>query len=86
MIRYVKESDAKTFLIGTEEGIIHRMRRESPEKTFHLLTTGLLCPDMKRTSLESVVKTMEQRRNVVKVPEDVRVAAKLALDRMLAVI
>jgi quinolinate synthase len=86
MLRYVKESPAKTFLIGTEEGILHRMRRESPEKTFHLLTTGLLCPDMKRTSLESVVKTMEQRRNVVKVPEDVRVAAKLALDRMLAVI
>ena len=86
MIRYVKQSDAKTFLIGTEEGILHRMRRESPEKTFHLLTTGLLCPDMKRTSLESVVKTMEQRRNVVKVPEDVREAAKLALDRMLAVI
>ncbi|MDR9458595.1 MAG: quinolinate synthase NadA [Dehalococcoidia bacterium] len=86
MIRYVKESDASTFLIGTEEGILHRMRRESPEKTFHLLTTGLLCPDMKRTSLESVVKTMEQRRNVVEVPEDVRVAAKLALDRMLAVI
>jgi quinolinate synthase len=86
MLRYVKESDAKTFLIGTEEGILHRMRRGSPEKTFHLLTTGLLCPDMKRTSLESVVKTMEQRRNVVKVPEDMRVAAKLALDRMLAVI
>ena len=86
MLRYVKESDAQTFLIGTEEGILHRMRWESPEKTFHLLTTGLLCPDMKRTSLESVVKTMEQRRNVVKVPEDVRVAAKLALDRMLAVI
>jgi len=85
-IRYVKESDAKIILIGTEEGILHRMRRESPEKTFHLLTTGLLCPDMKRTSLESVVRTMEQRRNVVKVPEDVRVAAKLALDRMLAVI
>ena len=86
MIRYVKESDSRTFLIGTEEGILHRMRRESPEKTFHLLTTGLFCPDMKRTSLESVVKTMERRRNVVKVPEDVRVAAKLALDRMLAVI
>jgi quinolinate synthase len=86
MIRYVKESDAQTFLIGTEDGILHRMRWESPEKTFHLLTTGLFCPDMKKTSLDSVVKTMEQRRNVVKVSEDVRVAAKLALDRMLAVI
>jgi quinolinate synthase len=85
MIRYVRESDARTFLIGTEEGILHRMRQENPQKSFHLLTTGLLCPDMKKTTLESIVRTMEERRNIVKVPEEVRVKAKLALDRMLAV-
>ena len=85
MIRYAKESDIKTFLIGTEEGILHRMRQENHQKTFHLLTTGLLCPDMKKTTLESVVRTMEQRRNVVKVAEEMRVRAKLALDRMLDV-
>lgn len=85
MLRYVKENDAKAFLIGTEEGILHRMRQDSPKKAFHLLTTGLVCPDMKKTTLESVVRTMEERRNVVKVAEEVRVRAKLALDRMLAV-
>ena len=85
MIRYVKESDSRTFLIGTEEGLLHGLRKENPQKAFHLLTTGLLCPDMKKTTLKSVVRTMEERRNVVRVAEEVRVKAKLALDRMLAV-
>ena len=85
MIRYARESDAKTFLIGTEEGLLHGLRRNNLQKTFHLLTAGLVCPDMKKTTLESVVRTMEERRNVVKVPEEVRVRAKLALDRMLEV-
>lgn len=53
------------------------MRRENPEKTFRLLTTGLLCPDMKKTTLDSVGRTMEQRRNVVKVTEEMRVKASL---------
>ncbi|MCK4697516.1 MAG: quinolinate synthase NadA [Dehalococcoidia bacterium] len=61
------------------------MRRENPEKAFCLLTTGLLCPDMRKTTLDSVVRTMEQRRNVVKVTEEMRVKAELALDRMLEV-
>ncbi|MCK5653892.1 MAG: quinolinate synthase NadA [Dehalococcoidia bacterium] len=50
-----------------------------------MLTTGLLCPDIRKTTLDSVVRTMEQRRNVVKVTEEVRVKAELALDRMLEV-
>lgn len=85
MFRYAKASAKETFLIGTEEGILHRMRRENPDKAFHLLTTGLLCREMKKTTLESVVRTMEERRNIVQVPEEVRVKAKLALDRMLEV-
>lgn len=85
MIRYVKGDSRNAFLIGTEEGILHRMRQENPEKSFHLLTTGLLCPDMKKTTLESIVRAMEERRNIVKVPEEVRVRAKHALDRMMDV-
>lgn len=53
------------------------MRRENPEKTFRLLTTGLICPDIRKTTLDSVVRTMEQRRNVVKVTEEMRVKASL---------
>ncbi len=85
MVRYAKESPAQAFLIGTEEGLLHRLRLENPTKTFYLISNGLVCPNMKRTTLESVVKTMEERRNVITVPEEVRVKAKRALDRMLAV-
>ena len=85
MLRYAKESPARSFLVGTEIGLLHRMQKESPEKDFHPLSMGLICPDMKKTRLESVVEVMAERRNVVTVPEEVRVRAKLALDRMLAV-
>ena len=85
MVRYAQQSDARAFVIGTEEGLLHRLRKDNPGKEFHLLTEGLVCPDMKKTTLESVVKTMEQHRNPVTVPEDIRSRAKLALDRMLEI-
>jgi len=85
MVRYAQQSDAREFIIGTEEGLLHRLRQDNPGKEFHLLTQGLVCPNMKKTTLESVIKTMEQRRNPVTVPEDIRARAKLALDRMLEI-
>jgi quinolinate synthase len=66
-------------------GIIHRMQKANPEKSFYLLTTGLVCPTMKRTTLVDVVKTMEGRENEITVPEEVRLKAKRALDLMLEV-
>ena len=85
MAKYIKESPAKKFLIGTEEGLIHRLKKENPEKTFYAISKALMCPNMKKTTLEKLAKTMELRRNVVSVPEDVRLRAKRALDRMLAI-
>jgi quinolinate synthase len=86
MARYVKDSHAKTFLIGTEEGLVYRLKKDNPGKIFHVISGVLLCPDMKKTTLETVVETMEFRKNVVVVPEDIRIRAKRALDRMLAVV
>lgn len=83
MIRYAGESEAQVFLIGTEVGHLHPLRKANPDKAFYPISQGLVCPNMKKTTLESVVRTMEQRRNAVTVPEDIRVKAKLALDRML---
>jgi quinolinate synthase len=86
MIRYAKESPAKTFLIGTEEGLLHRLYQENPKKNFYLLSPSLVCANMKKTRLETVVETMKLKRNRVTVPEDIRLKAKQALDRMLAVV
>ena len=86
MLRYAKESPEKSFLIGTEIGLLHPLQKENPEKSFRPLLTGMICPDMKKTTLESVVETMAQRRNVVAVPEEIRKRAKQALDSMLTAI
>jgi len=85
MLRYVKASPHKSFIIGTEEGLLHRLRQENPEKSFHLISNSQICTDMKKTTLETVAQTMELRQNIVTVPEEVRIKAKQAVDRMLAV-
>lgn len=85
MLRYCKESDQKEFIIGTEEGILHRLRKDSPEKKFYILNREMVCPNMKRTRLESVLAALEKRQHVIKVPEDIRIKAKRALDRMLEI-
>lgn len=86
MLRYAKESPKRSFLIGTEIGLLHPLQKENPEKSFRPLLTGMICPDMKKTTLESVVETMKQRRNLVAVHEEIRKRAKQALDRMLTAI
>ena len=85
ILRFAKQSTHRAFLIGTEEGILYPLRKENPEKEFHLLSDKLFCPDMKKTTLEVVVETMETRRNAVTVPEEIRIRAKQAIDKMLAV-
>ena len=84
MVRYAGESPARTFLIGTEEGLLHRLRLENPGKTFYLISNSLICPNMKRTRLEAVVSTMEEARNLITISDEVRLGARQALDRMLA--
>ncbi len=86
MVRFCRESPARSFLIGTEMGLLHRMQKENPDKTFYVMSPGLVCPNMKRTHLDIVLRTMEERRNQVTVPEEVRARAQRALERMLAVV
>lgn len=86
MLHYVRESSAKTFLIGTEHGLLHRMRLENPDKTIYSASNALVCPNMKRTHLKSVSNALRRNEYVIDVPEEIRVRAKRALDRMLEVI
>ena len=85
MIRYVKQSSAQTFLLGTEAGILHRLQLDHPGKRFYVLSRALLCPNMKKTRLETVVRSMETRQTVITVPEEIRLKAQRALDRMLEI-
>jgi quinolinate synthase len=85
MCRYAKESNAKEFIVGTEEGILHRLRKENPEKSFYLAYDGAICPNMKLTTLERLYTALKEEKNVVKVPEVVAKKARASLERMFEV-
>ena len=85
MYDYCRTSPATKFIIGTEAGILYKLRLENPGKQFILASPALFCPNMKLTSLEDVLISLQTLSPVVSVPEDIRLRAKSALDRMLAV-
>jgi len=85
MLRYAKESGARSFIVGTEAGLIHRLSLENPTKSFYLASPLLICPNMKRITLAKVAECMEGWKNVIEVPVDVRAGAAKALEKMLSV-
>lgn len=84
MLRFAKSSSASEFIIGTEIGLLHRLKKENPDKIFHPLRKDMICPNMKKTTLKSVLNALKEMKNVIKVPEEIRIPAKRALDRMLS--
>jgi len=85
MIRFVKQSDATVFIIGTEREIIHRLTIENPGKTFIHASKKAICPNMKKIKLKHVLSALEEMKPEIKVPEAIRVRARKALDRMLEI-
>ena len=85
MYEYARTSPARTFIVGTEAGILYRLRRENPDKTFILPTSRLICPNMKLTSLEDVLHCLQTMSPQITVPAAVADRARGSLDRMLAV-
>lgn len=83
--KYAAESDAAEFIIGTETGVLPRMREENPGKKFIPASEKMVCPNMKMTTLEDVLSVLETEENEVDVPDEIRVKAVRALERMLAV-
>ncbi len=82
MCQYAKESNAKTFIVGTEEGLLHRLRKENPGKQFLTAYEGAVCPNMKLTTLDRLYASLKEEKYVVKVPETVAKKARKALERM----
>ncbi|MHB8058977.1 MAG: quinolinate synthase NadA [Desulfuromonadaceae bacterium] len=85
MYDYCRTSPATKFIVGTEAGILYKLRLDSPDKEFILASPALFCPNMKLTSLEDVLLSLQTLAPVVTVPEEIRTRARGALDRMLAV-
>ncbi len=85
MYAYAKTENARRFIIATESGILYRLRKENPDKEFIIATEEMICPNMKVTTLEDVYDALVDMKEVITVPENIRVKAKQALDRMLAI-
>lgn len=85
ILRYASESSDREFIIGTELGILHRLQKENPDKRFHGGTERAICPNMKRTTLEKVLWSLQDLQHVITVPEDIAIKAKRAIDKMLKI-
>ena len=85
MMRYARESEHKDFIIGTEIGIIYRLRKENPSKRFIPASEQAICPNMKLITLEKILWSLEGMVYQVSVPEELRDKARKPVERMLAI-
>jgi len=86
MIRWARQAKAEEVIVGTELGLIHRLKIENPAKTFLPITYLTTCPNMKRITLEKVLWSLEDMKHPVEVPEEIAAGARRAIERMLAVV
>ena len=86
MCKYAKTSDSKEFIIGTEKELIYRLHQDNPDKKFYPASSLAVCPNMKRITLEKVLKSLETLKYEVIVPEDIQKKAKKSVDRMLEIV
>ena len=85
IIKYVGKSKTKEFIVGTEYGILFQLRHQYPDRRFYIATEGLLCADMKLTTLGWLAHSLEFMKYRIEVPEDIRIRAKKAVDKMVEV-
>jgi len=85
MCRYVRTSKAPAIIVGTEIGMIHRLRREAPEKRYIAATEQAICPNMKQITLDEVLWALESLEARITVPAPIRERALAAVERMVEV-
>ncbi|MBI3266553.1 MAG: quinolinate synthase NadA [Chlamydiae bacterium] len=86
MVNYVHESPAQEFIIATETGILHRLQKDNPHKTFYPAARNAVCEYMKRNTLEKIVDSLENLQYEVKVPKELANRARLPIERMLKIV
>ena len=85
MIRHARGSAAREFIIGTEVGMLYKLKKENPDKEFYPLSERAICQNMKKTTPEKVLRALQTLEPRVTVPEEIGYRAKRAIERMLAV-
>jgi quinolinate synthase len=85
MIKFAAGSDAREFIVCTEMGILHPLKKTCPDKQFFMASEKLSCPNMKKTTLDKVYRALVDLEPRVEVPAEIRKRAIVCLERMLAV-
>ncbi len=85
IIRYVGSSDEHEFVIGTEVGILHRLKKECPDKQCYPLSDHAICRNMKKTDLAKVYAALLHNSPRITVPDTIAIKARAAIERMLAI-
>ncbi len=84
ILKFVRESSDKAFIIGTESGILHRLRKENPGKEFYPLQPEMICPDMKKITLENVRDCLKNMAPRIELPEEILREAVKPIEAMIA--
>ena len=85
MCRYAQRDEVREMVVGTEMGIIHRLKKENHGKRFIPVSEQAICPNMKLITLEKVLWSLEEMTPEVKVPDEIRLKAIAAVDKMLRI-
>jgi quinolinate synthase len=85
MSRYARETKAREIIVGTEPGIIHRLKKENPDKVFHPVSDSVICPNMKRISLEKILWSLEDMEPAIEIPEEIAGRARRSIEAMMNV-
>lgn len=86
MVEFARKTEAKEMIVGTEVGLIYRLKTDNPGKEFYPASERAVCPNMKRTTQEKILWSLEELKEEVRVPDEIRLAAKKAIDRMLEIV
>ncbi|NWF86266.1 quinolinate synthase NadA [Candidatus Bathyarchaeota archaeon] len=85
MCRYARESPAKRFIVGTEEGLLHRLKKDNPKKEFIPAYEAAVCPNMKLNTLEKLYVALKEEKYAVTVPDAIARQARKALEKMFEI-
>lgn len=85
MVTYVRDSQSRDFIIGTEIGMIYRLKKENSNKRFIPLSEQAICPDMKRINLETILRSLKEMTFQIRVSDEIRDRARGAVENMLRV-
>jgi len=85
MLKFAARSENRSFIVGTEEGLIYPLQKANPDKSFYKVSSSMICRDMKRTRLCDILNALKTTTHEVKIPRIISEKASIAVKRMLNV-